>query len=1111
MGFVDLFRPKYKHSDAEVRATAVRELPPEATDILATVAREDPDAAVRRIAVKKLVDPAVLAQVASEDADPDLRSMAAEKLLDLRVGAAMSCEDGAACDRVLAPIDDQLKLADLARSAKLEAVRRAALARLTDQRALAEVARNASEPALRLEALRGLTDVSALKGIALADENKEVGLAVVDRVEDRETLDAIAKRSRVKAVRARAQKKLEGMRETAGAAEGQLRARLQQLVRTVEGLSRSNEWEATALKIEEAQANWKEFAGDADAELKQRFEAACQTFFSRMEGQRSRQQAQQQAAVAMQERLAARVALCEQVEALAEATPERLEELRASWAALPPAPDAQRVALDGRFERACGKLHRRVDEGRAAQEAVGRAESLCAEAEKLLELPRAGDARRRLSELEPRWREASAGNPPEELAARWKRVVEEIDHRLAEANAEREQRKADNLARLEAACSKLEDLKNTDNLRIAERQLKEAQNIFRKPGPLPSREQEQALRTRYQTVRDQLTTRIRELREAEEWKRWSNVPKQEELCLRAEALLKIEDLKDVAQKLRAVQADWKRLGPAPRDKAGGLWGRFKDACDKAYAKCQEHFTQLEGERQENLKKKEALCEQVEAVAASEDWEITANRIKELQAEWKKVGAVPREQSDAVWKRFRKACDQFFDRRQQHLDQSSDERQDNLKKKETLSEQVEALGESTDWEATAARIKELQGEWKRVGPAPRTKSDAVWKRFRKACDHFFDRRQGQQDVERQGNLTRKEELCAAAETLAATPPADPAGIAQQLQELQGQWRSVGPAPREQSETVWQRFSQACAKVIEAYPDAFRGTDLDPQANYKKKEKLCEQLEALLPAESLAPPPAVEAGSVEEMAERLRQALAANTFADATVTAMDWRTAADEVKRIQAEWRNIGPVPQDKAQALWDRFRKDCDRVLDHSRPPRTAAPPRDRGPRREPRGERPERPDRPERAGGRRGEPRPAQEGAAPGEEAAPAAPAAAVEETPEELARREENLGRKQTICVRAEEYAAVEDPAPHRSEIRELQRQWKAIGPVPQAKAKALWNRFRRACNRVLQAAAAAKAGAEGAATEASASPEPVAPAEPPEQPPSTDVPPPEDSTKPE
>jgi hypothetical protein len=305
MGFVDLFRPKWKHSDAEVRATAVREVGPEQHEILATVARTDPDAAVRRIAIKKLADPSVLAEVAREDADPDLRQMAGQRLLELRVSEAMDCEDAEQAAAVVDAIDDQLALADVAKAARADAVRRAALARLDDQRALAEVARNAAEPGLRLEAVRRLTDPGALRGIALAEDNKEVGLAVVERVEDRETLDAIAKRSRVKAVRARAQKKLEALREASGAAvtDGQLRARLLQLVRTVESLSRSVDWENTARKIEEAQAGWKELGGEAEAELRQRFEAACQTFFGRMAAQRSRQQQQVQLAQAAQEKL----------------------------------------------------------------------------------------------------------------------------------------------------------------------------------------------------------------------------------------------------------------------------------------------------------------------------------------------------------------------------------------------------------------------------------------------------------------------------------------------------------------------------------------------------------------------------------------------------------------------------------------------------------------------------------------------------------------------------------------------------------------------------------------------------------------------------------------
>jgi len=168
-------------------------------------------------------------------------------------------------------------------------------------------------------------------------------------------------------------------------------------------------------------------------------------------------------------------------------------------------------------------------------------------------------------------------------------------------------------------------------------------------GELPTRAARQQLSDRFQSAREQLFTKIQELREAEEWKRWSMVPKLEELCAKVEGLAADENLKNVSQELKRAQAAWKKVGAAPRDKGEELWKRFKQACDAAYARCQTYFAEADQEREQNLKQKLELCEQVERLADSTEWEQTAAAIKELQARWKTIGPVPRAQSDAIWR------------------------------------------------------------------------------------------------------------------------------------------------------------------------------------------------------------------------------------------------------------------------------------------------------------------------------------------------------------------------------------------------------------------------------------------------------------------------------
>jgi hypothetical protein len=142
--------------------------------------------------------------------------------------------------------------------------------------------------------------------------------------------------------------------------------------------------------------------------------------------------------------------------------------------------------------------------------------------------------------------------------------------------------------------------------------------------------------------------------------------------------------------MRLIHEDWRRAGAATPEKAPELWNRYKTMRDELKARCDAFFEKQAHERTESLKKKEELCLQVESLQDSEDWSRTADAIQEIQVRWKKLGPVPPESSDAVWKRFRTACDHFFDRRKESFRRLKAERDENLKRKETLCERAESM-------------------------------------------------------------------------------------------------------------------------------------------------------------------------------------------------------------------------------------------------------------------------------------------------------------------------------------------------------------------------------------------------------------------------------------
>jgi hypothetical protein len=474
-------------------------------------------------------------------------------------------------------------------------------------------------------------------------------------------------------------------------------------------------------------------------------------------------------------------------------------------------------------------------------------------------------------------------------------------------------------------------------LKDAEKILKDSKLAVGTMGPLPSKQDREDLTVRLQAVRAAVTPRIKEMRDAEEWKRWANVQVQEELCTKMEALIPIADTEPekAATEMRSLQERWKSVAAAPRSQAEVLWTRFKAAQDQTYEKCKDFFAQQAAERQENLKKKEALCARAEALQDSTDWVRTADAIKALQAEWKSIGPVTRGHEKAVWERFRGACDKFFTRRQDDLKSRKHEWSENLAKKEALIAEAEQLAQSTEWDKAATRIKQLQVEWKKIGPVRKNKSEVIWQRFRTACDTFFERFKNRDQAAVAGKLADRETAVTELESL--VPPADAVDAAQpddlyaKVQAARARWLQGPELPRHALMPLSDRVNNALLALVTCWPTAFRNTDLDPEVTKRKMEKLVSKVEALMPPDSKEP--TANLSPAEILARQWREALAANTMGAAAARQADearQRASEQEVRSAQSAWMRLGPMPGDQRKPLQDRFDRACRRFFEQKR-------------------------------------------------------------------------------------------------------------------------------------------------------------------------------------
>jgi len=791
MGFFDLFRPKWKHSNADVRAEAVKQMTADDVAVLSQIVRADKDARIRRLALKKIADPTLLGEIAESDPDEALRADAAEKASELLLSTAIGEGDQAASLEALGRIKNEKALVEVVRRAALAEVRKTALGRIRDEKALGEAAKKAADPQLRLAAVARVEEIGILREVAISDGVKEVAMAALDKIADAKTLEQIAGKAKQKSIKKAAKEKLDALREAAkpvnGMPEHKRRAEQALLCRTVEEAAASDDWAHAEKAVEASKAAWEALGtAPGDEPFGKRFERALTKFFLRREEHLRKQRALAELRAAKEREAAAK----------AEAEAARADE-----------------------DDALIEIVRGADEEKAAR------------------------GKREESEEEKAERERRQAEREKRQAEKAQREAEKAQ-RDAERAAERARREAEaeeNARRLEEVAARLESLVETGDKKAIDAALKSAKSVVDAMHAL-----KQEARGRYDAARAKLVARQAELNEAESWKRWANVPHLEKLVAQMKALSEREDLagQELGKELKALQAAWKQVGPAPKEKSEALWKQFKELSDTVYGKVQTGRAVADEERAANLEKKVALCVRVEELAKIPDgemkWKETSETVKAIQAEWKAIGPVTKDQKDAIWTRFRGACDAFFERRKAHWAEVDENREANQKKLEELCDKAESVlassttlrgaepalpgrgaggaepsqGSASKWKVAADLLKSYQAEWKAVGPAPKEKSEELWKRFRAACDAFFERRKAafaEQDEERAENLKKKEALVARVEALASAE--DPEQAMSDCKGIQAEWKKIGPVPKADGDAIWAKFRAACDRVFE----------------------------------------------------------------------------------------------------------------------------------------------------------------------------------------------------------------------------------------------------------------------------------------------------------
>ena len=960
MALFDRFRqPKWKHADPAIRLEAVNELGDDAQEVLCSLAREDADPGVRRRAVARVEDIGTLASAARSDMDEGVRAEARKLLMDLATDGSNEPEALAA----LAGLDDERDLAVIARTTDAEAVGLTALRRVSAPRLIGSVAGRAAGGGIRLAALALMTDPAERLLVALNSEHKDVALAALESLTEADALDQVANRAKNKLVARRARARLRDQQPAAAeapATSGELSR--ERLCDMVEGLAHEPRVNAIQAPLDAAIEAWQQLSGldEAPALLQTRFDAAIAAARARLEHLRADAAAAQAEADARAAKDARRAEVCQQLEAYAgDDIEDAVTAAQAAWGELDAEHEPGSDAVNQRFLAAIARQRARLAARLADAERHAQLASLADEAEHLAGLDDLPSAHKRWADLLKRWtslaQDGLAVDPV--LVSRVKAAEGTIASRTAAIREQESAARAENLARALASCDRLEAVTGRENLPLkdAEQALRDARSTAEQLGALPSRDDQAAIVERLKKVQSRLMDVIRDLRSADDWKRWANATVQQELCEKVEALAQVDAVPEVAKRLKDLRQDWKQASAGPRGAEGdALWQRFKAGADAAQARVDAFYAQRSVEDAAVLQEKAQLAEQAEALAESTDWLKTADALKALQQRWNALGHAPRgEQGKVLNNRFRAACDRFFTRRKDDLTQRKDVWSANQAVKEDLIAQAEAVAETTDWNAGVEKIKALQAAWKASGPVKRQKSEQLWQKFRAACDRFFERYKHRHSAEFDTRRVTREQALLDFEALATAEGDSDTGAAvlSRAEQAWHAWRNGPPLPREIVRPMQERFATASQALLGRYPEAFRNSAFDPQVTRTRMNELVAQVEQLASTQA-APQAAVQVAPAAALATMLKEALASNTIGGRVDEQTRRRAAQETVRVARAAWARLGPAAGDEAADLERRFAAACRRFDD----PREERG--DRGDRRGPRpqGTRPPRPD-----------------------------------------------------------------------------------------------------------------------------------------------------------
>ncbi len=403
-------------------------------------------------------------------------------------------------------------------------------------------------------------------------------------------------------------------------------------------------------------------------------------------------------------------------------------------------------------------------------------------------------------------------------------------------------------------------------------------------------EAEDDFKAQMQVIREK-RAKIFQQQEAE---KESNLKRKLEIIEKIKAMATSpEEANKSYNEFKALQQEWKEIKAVPAEKANEVWRNYQLYVEQFYDLLNLNREAREYDFKKNLELKTKLCEEAERLADESDVVSAFHQLQELHNQYREIGPVAKELREEIWGRFKAASTVINKKHQQHFEQLRAQEEENLQKKTTLCEQVEAIAKeenknASDWENHSKQIIDIQQQWKTIGFAPQKMNVKIFERFRAACDDFFTKKAAHFKEMKQRfaeNAEKKRALVAQAQELADST--DWKATSDKLIALQKEWKTIGTVPKKLGDKLWNDFLTACNHFFEARKAAHAGTRSEEGANLEKKRNVIEQLKAI----------------AEEAADN----------------------AQEKVKQLVEEYNSIGHVPYKEKDKVYKEFHDVLDKI------------------------------------------------------------------------------------------------------------------------------------------------------------------------------------------